>query len=124
LQQASRFIRNFLFVMKATLVILLFIQLSGISQSYTLNVTNAYGAGTYNKGDIVHVWSNPADANYIFSHWSGDGATYLTSIEEWHAQLIVPAEIAAEEYSLTANYVFNCGVNLKKMVFFFRLIKL
>lgn len=60
-------------------------------QSFTVNVTNGYGDGTYNTGDTVHIWASEMTASESFKVWTGD-SVFLNHPDEWHTSFIMPAQ--------------------------------
>ncbi len=57
--------------------------------SFTVTVTNGYGAGKYKVGDTVHIFSIAYGDNQQFDKWSGD-ISFLNAFEEWHTWFIMP----------------------------------
>jgi hypothetical protein len=57
--------------------------------SFTVAITNGYGAGKYKVGDTVHIFSVAYASNQIFSSWIGD-VSYLNAPSEWHTWFIMP----------------------------------
>ncbi len=69
------------------------------SQTYTLNVINGYGSGTYNAGETIHVWSIAYDTTKTFKEWTGD-IVNLTNPNEWHSKFIMPNRNASIQATL------------------------
>ena len=74
-----------------TTAILLFSVFSVCSQSFTLNVSSAYGGGVYNEGDTIYVWANPDFNNNTFDGWGGTAVSYMLEPNEWLSRIVVPA---------------------------------
>lgn len=60
-----------------------------VSDSFTVSVTNGYGAGKYKTGDTVHIFSSNYTSNQLFDKWTGD-VNILNSPNEWHAWFVMP----------------------------------
>jgi len=57
--------------------------------SFTVSVTNGYGAGKYKVGDTVDIFSIAYGDNQQFDKWSGD-ISLLNAFEEWHSWFVMP----------------------------------
>ena len=57
--------------------------------SFTVSVSNGYGAGKYKIGDTVDIFSIAYADNQLFDKWSGD-ISLLQAFEEWHTWFIMP----------------------------------
>jgi hypothetical protein len=62
------------------------------TDSFTVTVSNGYGAGKYKMGDTVHIFSIAYTDNQSFDKWAGSDVTLLNSFEEWHTWFIMPAK--------------------------------
>ena len=74
------------------------------SQNFQLDLTKAQAAGSFIKGDSIHIWADKTAALDVFTHWTGDGAQYLQKSDEWHTSLVVPTGTNENQFSLIANY--------------------
>lgn len=88
----------------STVIILLFLSMQISAQDYSLTVNNGSGSGSYFYGDTVHVFSNKAPLNSVFTTWSGSGTDYLTISDEWHTTLVLPSQSDLDNLVLDANY--------------------
>ena len=61
-----------------------------VATSFDVTVTNGYGSGTYDVGDIVHIWSDHNPNTQVVRTWSGDH-DLLPDAGEWHTSFIMPA---------------------------------
>lgn len=59
--------------------------------SFTVTVTNGYGAGKYKVGDTVDIFSVAYGDNQQFDKWSGD-ISFLNAFGEWHTWFIMPGQ--------------------------------
>lgn len=57
--------------------------------SFTVSVSNGYGAGKYKVGDTVDIFSIACGDNQQFDKWSGD-VSLLNAFEEWHSWFVMP----------------------------------
>jgi len=62
------------------------------TDSFTVTVTNGYGAGKYKTGDTVHIFSTAYTDAQVFDKWTGTDASLLDAFEEWHSWFIMPAK--------------------------------
>ena len=60
-----------------------------VVDSFTVSVSNGYGAGKYKIGDTVDIFSIAYGDNQQFDKWSGD-ISLLQAFEEWHTWFIMP----------------------------------
>ena len=60
-----------------------------ITDSFTVSVSNGYGAGKYKIGDTVHIFSNAYSSTQLFDKWTGD-ISLLNAPNEWHTWFIMP----------------------------------
>ncbi len=88
-----------LFLLLATLLI----GTTCYGQTFTLQVNNGYGSGTYQEGDTIHVWSNNVFGNTVFVNWTGSAVSYLNFDNEWHTTLVVPVGTNIPNLTLDAN---------------------
>jgi hypothetical protein len=73
-----------------TAALLLFSLFSLRSQSFSLNVSSAFGGGVYNEGDTIYIWANPDFNNNVFDGWSGTAVNYMLEPNEWLSRIVVP----------------------------------
>ncbi|MFK8061412.1 MAG: T9SS type A sorting domain-containing protein [Polaribacter sp.] len=66
---------------------------------------NGEGSGTYQEGEVVHIWSNTPANNSVFTKWISNEVAYLKRKNEWHTTLIIPQNTNIGNISLTANFV-------------------
>jgi hypothetical protein len=111
--------------MKSTLltILILIYSITGLkAQTFTLNVVNGYGSGSYHSGDTVHIWSVEYDNTKTFLKWTGD-VQCLEKQNEWHTILIMPAQnisvnaVIANMPSYTINYEQIMGADNLKNVY-------
>lgn len=96
------------------------------SPQVTLTVSNGYGSGAFQAGDIVHIWTTAAAAapDKVFDYWSGN-TELLAGTQEWNMQFVMPAEdavLAATYKTVTpysAHYESIRGKNNLKNVYSF-----
>ncbi|MEI9958796.1 MAG: hypothetical protein WDM90_21360 [Ferruginibacter sp.] len=62
------------------------------TDSFTVAVSNGYGAGKYKVGDTVHIFSTAYTDAQIFDKWSSSDISLLNAFEEWHTWFIMPAK--------------------------------
>ncbi len=60
-----------------------------VVDSFTVSVSNGYGAGKYKTGDTVDIFSIAYGDNQQFDKWSGD-VSLLQAFEEWHTWFVMP----------------------------------
>lgn len=60
------------------------------STTFSVTVNNGVGSGTYNVGDTVYIFANPASSTQVYDKWTGDVAT-LISPNEWRTTFVMPA---------------------------------
>ncbi len=68
---------------------------------YTLTVNSGSGGGSYTAGTVVSINANPPASGRVFSTWTGQDATLLSSRTSPTTTLTMPARAA----SVTASYV-------------------
>ncbi|MCH2023603.1 MAG: T9SS type A sorting domain-containing protein [Saprospiraceae bacterium] len=78
--------------------------LNSFSQSYILNVNNAFGGGSYNEGDTIYVWANPDFNDYAFSGWSGSATNYMLEPNEWITRIVVPSGSSISTLNASAQF--------------------
>ena len=72
--------------------------------TYQLSVEQGYGAGTYEAGDVVHVFADFLPGNEVVTHWSGD----LDLSPEWHHQFVMPAhDVTLTAHVETTDFAFE-----------------
>ena len=54
--------------------------------THQLSVEQGYGAGTYEAGDVVHVFADFLPGNEVVTHW----VEIWTYPPEWHHQFVMP----------------------------------
>lgn len=58
--------------------------------SFSLEVVNGHGSGTFAAGATVHVWSAASTTREVVMPWTGDGPL-LAEPNEWHSTFVMPA---------------------------------
>jgi hypothetical protein len=79
------------------------------TDSFTVTVTNGYGAGKYKIGDTVHIFSTAYTDAQVFDKWTGSDLSFLNAFEEWHSWFIMPAK----DVSFTGNTKAITAVTLQ-----------
>ncbi len=62
------------------------------TDSFTVSVSNGYGAGKYKTGDTVHIFSMAYSTSQLFDTWGSTDASLLNGKDEWHTWFIMPAK--------------------------------
>jgi hypothetical protein len=70
------------------------------TDSFTVSVSNGYGAGKYKTGDTVHIFSIAYTSSQLFDTWSSSDASLLNGKDEWHTWFIMPAKTVSYTGSL------------------------
>ena len=61
------------------------------TDSFTVSVSNGYGAGKYKTGDTVHIFSVAYSTSQLFDTWGSSDASLLNGKDEWHTWFIMPS---------------------------------
>lgn len=79
------------------------------TDSFTVTVSNGYGAGKYKTGDTVHIFSMAYADNQLFDTWTSTDASLLNGKDEWHTWFIMPARNVSFSGSLKtiASFTLN-----------------
>lgn len=58
------------------------------TDSFTVSVSNGYGAGKYITVDTVHIFSIAHSTNQLFNTWNSTDVSLLNEKDEWHTGLL------------------------------------
>lgn len=80
--------------------------------SFTVTVTNGYGAGKYKAGDTVDIFSIAYGDNQQFDKWSGN-VSFLNAPDEWHTWFIMPSQNVA--FTGTTKVITPISLNFEQI---------
>lgn len=95
----------------------------GLAQTFQVTVNGGFGSGSFQAGEVVHVFANQMQNTQIFDRWMGD--VEFEHNNEWHGRFIMPAQdvtVAASYRSISAFSIDLEEINFQdepKQVFYY-----
>ncbi len=91
-----------------------------VTASYSLNVNNGSGDGSYTAGTIVNIQANPASAGQHFAGWSGDSLSAIADVNAASTTITMPASPTTISATYALDNPVSCtptGLTAQKSAF-------